>query len=95
MASARSTLTVACRSARRLDDDVAQPRLPGADAETADAFDTGRPALSSAPPTNSRMRLSSVGIPSSMARDGAEHLRVEAHQPRLFERDGAEAVSDR
>jgi len=69
MASARSTLTVACRSAPSALMTMSRNRAcPALIPRVADAFDTGKPALSSAPPTNSRMRLFSVGIPSSMAR---------------------------
>ena len=93
MASARSTLTVACRSAPSAPITMSRKRAcPALTLMAADAFDTGRPALSSAPVTNSRMRLPSVGMPSSTARVTAPNTSgIEADKPRLFERDGAEA----
>jgi hypothetical protein len=75
-----------------LDDDVAQPRLPGADADRrrclrhrqAGIVERATDEFANAIVLGRNPKLDS-------ARDGAEHLRVEAHQPRLFERDGAEA----
>ena len=76
VASARSTLAAAARSAplARVDD-IAQARLPGSDGDRGLGARRRQLPLSSAVVTKSRMRLASVGMPRSTARITASNTR--------------------